>query len=56
MSQFDDAQTEQLRQALLSEIYAGAFGGGLPAMLTEEDAIRGANAEELRRIAEQFGL
>lgn len=47
--------TEALRQALLDELYAGAFAG-MPAMLVQEDAIRQADREELLDIAEQYGL
>lgn len=47
--------TEELRETLLREIYAGAFSG-LPAMLLDEDAIRRAGREELLRIARQYGF
>ena len=47
--------TEELRRRLLVEIYAGSFAG-MPAMLLDEDAIRHADAEELRQIAKQYGI
>ena len=47
---------EKLRRELLDEIYAGAFTGGLPAMLLEEDRIRKADEEELIKIAREYGL
>lgn len=47
--------TEALRQALLREIYAGAFSG-LGAMLLDEDEIRNADKEELEQIARRYGL
>lgn len=50
------SQTEALREELLDEIYAGAFGGGCPAMLLEEDTIRRAGAEELKEIVRRYGL
>lgn len=37
---------ENLRSDLLHDIYAGAFAG-MPAMLTEENRIRNADADEL---------
>lgn len=46
---------EELRQKLLDEIYAGAFAGGMPAMLLDEDEIKNADGEELRRIARRYG-
>ena len=48
--------TEQLRKELLDEIYAGAFAGGLPAMLMDEGRIRHADEEELIRIAREYGI
>ncbi|MGI6031410.1 MAG: hypothetical protein ACOX7F_07900 [Eubacteriales bacterium] len=41
--------TEELRQKLLDELYAGACAG-LPAMLLEEEEIRQADEETLREI------
>ena len=52
----DTAETERLRKRLLEEIYAGAFAGGLPAMLLDEDRIRHADEDELIRIARKYGL
>ena len=51
----NDADTERLRRKLLDEIYAGAFAGGMPAMLSDESRIRNASAEELKEIARQYG-
>lgn len=51
-----DIKTESLRQTLLNEIYAGAFAGGMSAMLVEEDAIQRVDSEELRNIAQRYGL
>lgn len=48
--------TEELRQKMLDEIYAGSFAGGFPAMLLDEDKIQNANDEELLELAEQYGL
>ena len=45
---------EDLRRALLDEVYAGAFSG-LPAMLLDEDEIRRADADELEEIARRYG-
>ena len=45
-----------LRQKLLDDVYAGAFAGGMPAMLLEEDEIRRADDEKLDEIAERHGL
>ena len=45
-----------LRQELLDDVYAGAFSGGTPAMLLEEDEIRKADDEELEAIARRHGL
>lgn len=53
---FDESQTEDLRQELLNEIYAGAFAGGFPALLTDEDAVRNADPAELQEIARRYGL
>lgn len=49
-------ETERLRQALLDEIYAGAFGGGMQAMLQAEDDIQNADHAELEDIAQRYGL
>lgn len=53
---YDETQAEALRQALLSEIYAGAFSGGMPAMSVDEDMIQSADFEELRNMARRYGL
>ena len=47
---------DDLRQKLLDDVYAGAFSGGMPAMLLEEDEIRKADDEELEEIARRHGL
>lgn len=47
---------DDLRQKLLDDVYAGAFSGGMPAMLLEEDEIRNADDEELEEIARRHGL
>lgn len=48
--------SENLRQKLLDDVYAGAFAGGIPAMLLEEDEIRTADDEELDEISRRHGL
>ena len=53
---FDPDDTEELRQELLDEIYAGAFAGGIPAMLLDEDDIRCASPSELQEIARRYGF
>ena len=40
----------------MDDVYAGAFAGGVPAMLLEEEEIRGADDEKLAEIAERHGL
>ena len=52
IEQFD---TERLRQAILNELYAGAFAG-MPAMLMEAENVKRANYEELIQIAERYRL
>ena len=47
--------SDDLRQKLLDDVYAGAFAGGTPAMLLDEDKIRSADADELRDIAKGYG-
>lgn len=47
--------TEELRQTLLDEIYAGAFSG-MGAMILDEDRIRNAGVEELEELAREYGL
>lgn len=56
MFTFDSDDTESLREELLDEIYAGAFAGGIPAMLLDEDDVRRADPAELEEIARQYGL
>lgn len=51
----NNENTEDLRQKLLDDVYAGAFAG-MPAMLLEEDEIRTADDEELEKIAGRHGL
>ena len=53
---FHFTENEDLREELLDEIYAGAFAGGMPAMLLDEDRIRKADEEELNEIAKEYGL
>ena len=53
---FDSDDPEELRQELLDEIYAGAFAGGMPAMLLDEDDIRCASPSELQEIARRYGF
>lgn len=47
--------TEELRQTLLDEIYAGVFSG-MGAMILDEDRIRNAGAKELEELAREYGL
>lgn len=49
-------EIEELRQELLDEIYAGAFAGGYPAMLLDEEQVLNADKEELLELAGQYGL
>ena len=46
---------EELREKLLTDVYAGACSG-LGAMLLDEDRIRSADDEELQEIADQYGI
>lgn len=46
---------ETIRQALLNEIYAGAFAG-MPAILALEEEMKTADTERLMTLAEQFGI
>lgn len=50
---YDD--TETLRKQLLDEAYAGAFSG-LWAMILDAEEIRSADADELEKIAQRYGL
>ncbi len=47
--------SEELREKLLTDVYAGACSG-LGAMLLDEDRIRSADEDELQEIAEQYGI
>lgn len=47
--------SENLRKELLDDVYAGAFAGGISAMLLEEDEIRNADDDELEMIAKRHG-
>lgn len=47
--------TEELRQKLLDDLYAGACSG-LGAMILDADRVRRAGPEELEQIARQYGL
>lgn len=46
--------TEELRSKLLSDIYAGSCAG-MPAMMLDESRIKNVDADELERIAEEYG-
>lgn len=45
---------EELRSKLLSEVYAGAVAG-MPAMILDASRIRNADADELEKIAKEYG-
>lgn len=45
---------EELRSKLLSEVYAGAVAG-MPAMILDESRVRNADADELEKIAKEYG-
>lgn len=47
--------SEELREKLLTDAYAGACSG-LGAMLLDEDRIRKADEDELQEIADQYGI
>lgn len=47
-------ETEQLREKLLDDVYAGSFSGA-PAMILDESKIKNASHEELEKIAKQYG-
>lgn len=51
---FGGGDVEALRQEQLGETCAGAFSG-LGAMILDADEIRNADAEELEKIARQYG-
>lgn len=46
---------EKLRQAILNELYAGAFTG-TPAILVEVGDVEQADQRELIQIAERYGI
>ena len=50
-----ERDTEELRQKLLDDIFAGACSG-LGAMVLDADRVRRAGPEELEQIARQYGL
>ena len=54
LAEYDDGM-EELRAALLNEMYAGGFSG-YPAMLLDEERIRNATGAELLTIAQRYGL
>ncbi|MBM6830376.1 hypothetical protein H9X85_09105 [Anaerotignum lactatifermentans] len=49
-----DSDTEELRSKLLSDVYAGTMAG-MPAMILDESRIKNADAEELKKIAKEYG-
>lgn len=49
-------ELDEYRQKLLNEIYAGAFAGGFPAMLLDEEQVLNADERELLQLAERYGL
>ena len=50
----DSRNIEELRSILLSDVYAGSCAG-MPAMMLDESRIKNADADELERIAEEYG-
>lgn len=48
------SDTEELRSKLLLDVYAGTMAG-MPAMLLDESRIKNADAEELKKIAKEYG-
>lgn len=50
-----ERDTEQLRQALLDDVWAGT-ASGLGAMYLDEEKIRRAGPEELEQLARQYGI
>lgn len=50
----EEMTTEELRAALLDDLYAAAFSG-MPAVLSEEEEIRSADDAKLRRMASYYG-
>ena len=50
----ESRNTEELRSRLLSDIYAGSCAG-MPAMMLDESGIKNDDADELERIAEEYG-
>ena len=47
-------ETEELREKLLDDVYAGAFSG-MPAMILDESKIKNASEEELEEKKKQYG-
>lgn len=50
-----ERDTEQLRQVLLDDVWAGA-ASGLRAMCLDEEKIRQAGPEELEQLARQYDI
>ncbi len=48
-------KTEELRNKLLTDTYAGAFSG-MPAMILDEDKIKNADYDELLKISKEHGF
>ena len=48
------SDTEELRRKLLDDVYAGAMSG-LGAMILDESRIKNADADELEKIAKEYG-
>ena len=46
--------TEDLRKKLLDDVYAAAFSG-TPATILDESRIKNADADELEKIAKEYG-
>ena len=50
----ENRDTEELRKKLLADVYAGAMSG-LGAMILDENRIQNADADELEKIAKEYG-
>ena len=46
--------TEELRKKLLADVYAGSMAG-MPAMFLDENRIKNADSDELKKIAKEYG-
>ena len=46
-------ETEELREKILSDIYASAFSG-TPATILDENKVKNASKEELEEIAKKY--